>query len=539
MLILRYSTAGSLLALSLTLTTPSVTAAQSYDVIIRDGRVIDGTGNPWFRADVALNGDRIVAMGDLGAATGKREIDATGLYVTPGFIDAHSHAGPGLATAGLSHGEPLLAQGLTTVVINPDGGGPVDLGQQRRELIRDALGVNTAQLVPHGSIRSVVLGAEDRSPTAAEMEEMRSLVRNGMQEGAYGLSSGTFYVPGSYSDPEEIVDLARVVATFGGIYTSHIRDESDYSIGLVAAVEEVIDVARRAGVPSIVTHVKAMGPRVWGFGTVITRRIEAAREEGIEVYADQYPYTASATSLAAALLPRWSQAGGTDSLMARFDRPAVMADIRSAMVESLARRGGADRIQFRRVRFDESIEGQLLSDLARERSEDPIDTAIDLLRQGVVSIISHNMHEDDVRTLMAPSWNMTASDGDLVPWMEGVPHPRSYGTFPRKIRQFVLEEGIVDLASAIRSMTGLPAQVLRITDRGVLRPGAYADVVVFDLALLNDPATFTEPHQLAEGMIEIFVNGEAAMSSGEITGTLAGRVIQKSTTALSSGPSRR
>ena len=527
MLILRYSTIGSLLALSLTLTTPSVTAAQSYDVIIRDGRVIDGTGNPWFRADVALDGDRIVAMGDLGAATGERE------------IDAHSHAGPGLATAGLSHGEPLLVQGLTTVVINPDGGGPVDLGQQRRELIRDPLGVNTAQLVPHGSIRSVVLGAEDRAPTAAEMEEMRSLVRNGMEEGAYGLSSGTFYVPGSYSDPQEIVDLASVVATFGGIYTSHIRDESDYSIGLVAAVEEVIDVARRAGVPSIVTHVKAMGPRVWGFGTVIARRIEAAREEGIELYTDQYPYTASATSLAAALLPRWSQAGGTDSLMARFDRPAVLADIRSAMFESLARRGGADRIQFRRVRFDESIEGQLLSDLARERSQNPIDTSIDLLRQGVVSIISYNMHEDDVRTLMAPSWNITASDGDLVPWMEGVPHPRSYGTFPRKIRQFVLEEGIVNLASAIRSMTGLPAQVLRIVDRGVLRPGAYADVVVFDLALLNDPATFTEPHQLAEGMIEVFVNGEAAVSSGEITGTLAGRVIQKSTTALSSGPLRR
>ena len=225
--------------------------------------------------------------------------------------------------------------------------------------------------------------------------------------------------------------------------------------------------------------------------------------------------------------------------MARFDRPAVLADIRSAMVESLARRGGADRIQFRRVRFDESIEGQLLSDLARERSQDPIDTSIDLLRQGGVSIISYNMHEDDVRTLMAPSWNITASDGGLVPWMEGVPHPRSYGTFPRKIRRFVLEEGIVDLASAIRSMTGLPAQVLRIVDRGVLRPGAYADVVVFDLALLNDPATFTEPHQLAEGMIEVFVNGEAAVSSGEITGTLAGRVIQKSTTALPSGPSRR
>ncbi len=214
-----------------------------------------------------------------------------------------------------------------------------------------------------------------------------------------------------------------------------------------------------------------------------------------------------------------------------------MADIRTAIVENLDRRGGADRIQFRRFRPDESIEGRLLSDLARERGEDPIDTAIDLLKQGGPSIISHNMHDDDVRTLMTPSWNMTSSDGGLVPWMEGVPHPRSYGTFPRKIRQFVLEEGIVDLPTAIRSMTGLPAQVLRISDRGVLRPGAYADVAVFDLAyadvavfdlaLLNDPATFTEPHQLAEGMIDVFVNGEAAVSSGDFTGTLAGRVIRK------------
>jgi len=522
----RYLTVG-LLALLVALATPPNTHAQSHDVIIRNGRVIDGTGNPWFMADVALDGDRIAAIGDLGAATAGREIDATGLYVTPGFIDAHSHAGPGLATAGLSHGEPLLAQGITTVVINPDGGGPVDLARQRSELLRDGLGVNTAQLVPHGSIRRAVLGAEDRAPTAGEMEEMRGLVRKGMEEGAYGLSSGTFYVPGSYSDPNEIVELAEVVASFGGAYTSHIRDESDYTVGLVAAVEEVIDVARRAGIPGVITHVKALGPRVWGFGAVITRRIQAAREEGIEVYTDQYPYAASATSLSAALLPRWSQAGGTDSLMARFDRPEVMADIRAAMVENLARRGGADRIRFRRVRFDESIEGWLLSDLASELGADPIDTAIDLLRRGGVSIISHNMDEDDVRTLMTPSWNMTASDGGLVPWMEGVPHPRSYGTFPRKIRQFVLEEGIVDLAAAIRSMTGLPAQVLRISDRGVLRPGAYADVVVFDLARLNDPATFTEPHQLAEGMIEVFVNGKAAISSGDFTSTLAGRVIRK------------
>ena len=529
MQIFRCSTLGPLLALVLALATASTTQAQSYDVIIRNGRLIDGTGNPWFRADVALDGDRIAAIGDLGAATAGREINATGLYVTPGFIDAHSHAGPGLATVGLSHAEPLLVQGLTTVVINPDGGGPVDvdLARQRGELLRDGLGVNVAQLVSHGSIRRLILGAEDRAPTAEELGEMRGLVRRGMEEGAFGLSSGTFYVPGSYSDPEEMVELAKVVAAFGGAYTSHIHDETDYSVGLVAAVDEVIDVARRAGIPSVITHVKALGPRVWGFGAAITQRIEAARQDGIEVYTDQYPYAASSTGLGAALLPRWSQAGGNDSLMARFDRPGVMADIRTAMVESLDRRGGADRIQFRRVRFDESIEGRLLSDLASERGEDPIDTAIDLLRRGDVSIISYNMHDDDVRTLMTPSWNMTASDGGLVPWMEGVPHPRSYGTFPRKIRQYVLEEGIVDLATAIRSMTGLPAQVLRISDRGVLRAGAYADVAVFDLALLNDPATFTEPHQLAEGMIEVFVNGEAALSSGKVTGTLAGRALRK------------
>ncbi len=531
-IITRRSTIGPLLGLALAMAAPSIASAQTYDVIIRNGRVIDGTGNPWFLADVALDGDRIAAMGDLSAARAERDIDATGLYVTPGFIDVHSHAGPGLASSGLSHGEPLLAQGITTVVINPDGGGAVDLARQRRQLLRDGLGVNVAQLVPHGSVRRAILGAEDRAPSAAEMEQMRGLVRRGMEEGAYGLSSGTFYVPGSYSHPDEIVDLAKIVATFGGTYTSHIRDESDYSVGLVAAVEEVIDVARRAGLPGVVTHVKALGPRVWGFGTVITQRIEAAREEGVEVYTDQYPYPASATGLSASLLPRWSQAGGADSLMARFDRPGTMADIRSAMVENLARRGGADRIQFRRVRFDESIEGRLLSEVARERGEDPIDTAIDLLRRGGVSIISYNMHEDDLQTLMTPSWNMTASDGGLVPWMEGVPHPRSYGTFPRKIRHYVLEEGIVDLASAIRSMTGLPAQVFRISDRGVLRPGAYADVAVFDLALLDSPATFTQPHQLAEGMIEVFVGGEAAVSGGEFTGILSGTVLQRNAPAV-------
>jgi N-acyl-D-aspartate/D-glutamate deacylase len=504
-----------------------VLEAQTYDVVIRNGRVIDGAGNPWFHADVALDGDRIAAVGDLSSATGRQEIDATGLYVTPGFIDAHSHAGPGLTTPGLSHAQPLLAQGLTTVIINPDGGGMVDLVEQRRRLEEHGLGVNAAQLVPHGSVRREVIGEEDRAPTAAEMGRMLELTRTGMEAGAWGLSSGTFYVPGNYADNSEIIELARVVGEYDGAYTSHYRDESSYTIGVIAAVDEVIDVGRQAGIPAVLTHVKVLGPPVWGFSGAVVQRVASARAEGVEVYSDQYPYPASATGLSSALLPRWSQAGGQDSLMARFDRPETMARIREAMVENLARRAGASAIQFRRVRFDESLEGRLLSDLAAERGEDPIDTAIHLLRQGSVSIVSFNMNENDVRTLMVQPWNMTSSDGDLVPWMEGVPHPRTYGAFPRKIRKYVVEDGVVDLASAIRSMTGLPAQVFRLADRGLLRPGMVADVVVFDLERVNDPATFTEPHQLGEGMVHIFVNGEAAVRDGAFTDARAGRVLRK------------
>jgi len=507
---------------------PTFVAGQDrYDVVIRNGRVLDGTGNPWFLGDVAIQGDRIAAVGDLSGASGRREIDATGLFVAPGFIDSHSHAGPGLATPGLSHGEPLLAQGLTTVMVNPDGGGPVDLARQRTQLLEHGMGVNVAQFVPHGSIRREIVGSGDRAPSAAEMDQMRGAVRQGMEEGALGLSSGTFYAPASFAEPGELVELAKVVAEFGGAYTSHIRDESSYTVGVIEAVEEVIEVARQAGVPGVITHIKALGPTVWGYGNAIARRIDMAREEGVEVYSDQYPYAASSTGLGAALLPRWAEAGGADSLRARLNRPETFARIREEMVDNLARRGGADRVQFRRAVFDESLEGRLLSDVAADQGEDPVDTAAGLLRRGSVGIVSHNMHEDDVRTLMVQPWNMTSSDGGLVPWGEGVPHPRGYGAFARKIRYYVVEEGVVDLAAAVRSMTSLPAQVFRIPDRGTIREGAYADIVVFDLARVNDPATFTEPHQLAEGVVEVFVNGKAALSRGEFTGVLPGRVVRR------------
>ncbi|MEX2466630.1 MAG: D-aminoacylase, partial [Gemmatimonadota bacterium] len=505
----------------------SAEATGHYDVLIRNGRVLDGNGNPWFRADVGLVGARIEAVGDLAEATADRVIDATGLYVAPGFIDTHSHAGGGLTTAGLSHARPLLAQGITTVFVNPDGGGAVDLAEQRAELLAHGLGVNVAQLVPHGSVRSAVIGMEDRLATPAELERMRTLVRRGMTEGAWGLSSGPFYAPGSYSDTRELVELARVAAEYGGSYQSHVRDESTYTIGVMAAVEEVVTVAREAGSPGVWSHAKALGPEVWGYPLALIRRLEQARNEGVEVYMDQYPYTASATSLAAALLPRWAQAGGGDSLQARLSRPDDLARIRGEMVENLARRGGADRIQFRRFPQDPSIEGRTLADVAREREVDAIEAAVQLFREGSPSIVSHNMDERDVELIMAHPMTMTASDGGLVPWQEGVPHPRSYGAFTRKLETYVLEQHVVSLEQAVHSMTSLPARVYRMPDRGQILPGAVADLVVFDLARVHTPAVFTDPHHLSEGMVHVFVNGQSAITDEAFTGTLAGEVLRK------------
>lgn len=506
---------------------PPEVEARTTDLILRNGRILDGTGNPWFLGDVAIRGDRIIAVGDVGDLDATREVDVSGLYVAPGFIDVHSHAGGGLATPGLSHARPLLTQGITTVVVNPDGGGPVDLAAQRRALEADGLGVNVAQMVPHGSVRRAVMGTEDRHAGSEELEAMSALVLAGMEEGGWGLSSGPFYVPGSYSDTGELVELARVTAPFGGVYTSHVRDESDYTIGVVAALDEVITVAREAGVVGVHTHVKVLGPPVWGFSTALVHRIEQARQDGVEVYADQYPYPASATSLNAALLPRWAEAGGRDSLLARMARPDEAGRIREAVVENLARRGGADRIQFRRVRWDAALEGRRLDDVARERGTDPVDEALHIVREGGASIVSFNMNEEDVQTLMRQPWTMTASDGDLVPWQEGVPHPRSYGTFPWKIQHYVVEEGVVTVEEAVRSMTSLPARVFRMADRGMVEPGRVADLVVFDLAALRSPATFTDPHQLAEGVVHLWVGGEPAIQDGDFLNARAGRVLRK------------
>jgi len=526
----RYATGAFLLCTICKLVIVPAVAQERYDTVIRNGRVFDGSGNPWFYSDIAIREDRIVAVGQLEGARGDREIDATGFYVSPGFIDAHSHAAGGLVSSDRSHAHPLLAEGVTTVVINPDGGGPVDLAGQRAELMKDGLGIHVIQMAAHGAMRNEVMGMVDRLATKDELTRMKVLMRQAMENGAFGLSSGPFYPPGSYADTRELVELAQVASEYGGIYTSHIRDESDYTIGLVSAVEEVIEISRSADIPSVVTHIKALGPNVWGYSQAVVERIKRAREEGVEIYTDQYPYLASSTGLAPALLPRWAQASGRDSLLARFNDPQTMQRIVNAMAENLARRGGAERIRIRSSAFDSTIDGRWLSDIATEWNMTPVDASIKILKQTSPGIISYNMHEKDLQTFMMQHWNMTASDGGYPEWGRGTPHPRAFGTFPRKIRTYVLEKSILDLATAIRSMTGLPAQVLNLRDRGTIREGAFADLLVFDLDRLRDRATFEAPFQLSQGMVHVIVNGHAAIAYGAFTGAMAGQVLRRQST---------
>jgi N-acyl-D-aspartate/D-glutamate deacylase len=495
----------------------------NYDVLIRNGRVLDGSGNPWLAADLGIRGGRIVDMGRLGNATAARVIDAHGLTVSPGFIDVHSHASTGLA-GDLRDARQLLAQGLTTVMINPDGGGTIDLKAQRGAFEQKGVGVNVALYVPHGSIRREVIGMADRQATPAELDRMVKLTQAGMEAGGIGLSSGLYYAPGSYAKTEEVIALAKVVGEMGGVYESHIRDEADYSVGVVAAVQEVIRIAEEGHLPGIVAHMKALGPASWGLSMALVEKITQARDRGVEVYADQYPYDASGTGIIGALIPRWAEVGGRAELLKRIQGPEhdrLAADIR----RNFERRGGPDTLVISRYSMNPAFEGQTLAQVARAMGTPPDETAMAMLLKGDASLVSFNMAERDIELIMRQPFTMTCTDGDLVPFGQGKPHPRGNAAFARKIRMYVNERQTIDLPFAVRSMTSLPASVFGLKDRGVLRPGAWADVLVFDPAKVRDVATYLEPHQLSEGMEYVLVNGVVAKDAGTWTAKLAGRVV--------------
>lgn len=498
-----------------------------YDLLIRGGRVLDGTGELARSADIGVRDGRIVLVGEAGGATGRREVDARSLVVAPGFIDAHSHAWPGLADSVLSDARSLLAQGITTVVLNPDGTGPPNLARQRRAVEADGTGVNFAQLAPHDSIRREVMGFDDRPPTPDEMEGMRSLVRRGMEGGALGFSTGLWSAPGNYAPTEEVVELAGIAAEYGGIYHSHIRDEGDVTVGVHAAVDELIHVSEEAGLPAVITHIKVYGVDMLGRAPEVVERVERARARGLEIWADQYPYAAAGGSIRLLMFPLWAQEGGEAALRRRVRDPDVRPRLRSAMLDRLERWGGADRLRVVRFEPDSSLEGRTLAEIADERNTHPADAAMQIELAGGASVVSYLMRDDDVETFMRKPWTMTSTDGGVVPFGDGVPHPRYYGAFPRKIEDYVRNRGVLSLEDAVRSMTNLPASVLGIPDRGRVREGMVADLVVFAPERVSAPATFLDPHRYAEGMVHVFVGGTAAIEDGRFTGARAGLFLAR------------
>ena len=479
--------------------------------------------------DVGISGDRIVFVGDADEASvvADRTIDASGLVVTPGFIDPHAHAQGDLASDSRPRRTNLnyLAQGVTSVVVGNDGHGTFDIAGQRRTFEDPGIGTNAAMLVGFGAVRGEVMGMRDEPPTEVELERMKALVDQAMRDGAVGLATGLFYAPQSFSTTEEVVELARVAAAYGGVYDSHMRDESSYTIGLLGAVDEVIGIAEDAGIRANISHIKALGVDVWGQSRDVIARIEEARARGLEITADQYPYEASGSSLNASLLPRWAQAGGPPALQERFEDPELRARLVADMRENMRRRNGADAMLITGGR-DVSLRGMTLAEVAAERGQDPIDAAIDIIRNGGASIGSFNMNEADIATFMAADFVMTGSDGSGG-------HPRKYGTYPRKIRKYVLEDGVISLARMVHASTGMPAGVFGLEGRGTIEEGAFADIAVFDLDEVRDEATFLEPTRLATGMHYVLVNGRLAIDEGVSTGALAGRVLQRAARPIS------
>lgn len=500
---------------------------EPFDLVIRNGRVLDGAGNPWIRADVGIRGDRIVAIGDLSDRAATRVLDAKDRYVAPGFVDVHSHAGEGLTRDDLKQGQPLLAQGVTTILANPDGGGPVDLAAQRAGFERRGIGLNVGLLIGHGEVREAVLGMADRAPTPDELVKMRGLVDRAMREGAFGLSTGLFYAPGSYATTDEVIELMKVVAPFGGVHTSHMRDESDYGAGVVASVDEIIRIADATNTIGVVSHMKALGPGAWGLSVACGLRIDRARARGVQVFADQYPYEASSTSLVGAVVPRWVEAGGRAAMQARLanaaDRARMLPEIRA----NIARRGGPATLVVAFYRPERAYEGKSLADIAEALTVPPEEAVVNLVARGDVSIVSFNMSEDDIEFIMRQPWTMTSSDGGLVGMGEGRPHPRNNGSHARKLARYVRERKTIGLEAAIRSMTSLPALVFHLADRGTIREGAFADVVVFDPATIRDKATYMDPHQLATGVAATIVNGTVVYEGGTFSDTLPGRVLRR------------
>jgi len=499
-----------------------------FDIVIINGTIVDGTGDEPYKSDVGIINDQIIKIGDLSKLSSRRTIDASNLIVSPGFIDSHTHAIRGIFDVPTA--ESSLLQGVTTLTDGNDGTSPHPIDDHYQKIENTKISPNWAVFVGQGTIREEVMGLDNRDPTAEELSKMELLVQEAMEDGALGISTGLFYVPGSFSSTSEVIALSKIAASYGGIYISHMREEA---IDVLKSVNETINIGIEANIPVQITHHKIIGKDNWGLSTETLKLVDNAIKDGIKVSIDQYPYTASQTSIRA-LIPQWAQAGGRKKLLARIDDPKTRQLIIDGVVERiLFDRGGGHpkNIFISKSSWNTSMEGKNLAELCIERNLEPSPynaamVVFEIIKGGGASAVYHAINSDDVDKIIQHPMTSIASDGPMTIFGVGSPHPRTYGTFARVLGRYVRERKILTLEEAIRKMTGLPAQILSINRRGLIKEGYYADITILDTATVIDKATFEDPHQYAEGVSAVLVNGVIVVENGLHNGNRPGRVLK-------------
>jgi N-acyl-D-amino-acid deacylase len=530
MKVFLFSSASSALKLLLLILFAATAHAADapYDLVLRNARIVDGTGSPWFRGEIAIRGDTIVEVAPNVSGRTSRSIDVRGNVVSPGFVDVHTHAIRGIFEVPTA--DNYIRQGVTTILEGPDGSSPVPLKSFLDKLEALQKSINIGSFVGQGSVRERVVGLADRAATVDEIAKMKAIVRQAMQDGAFGLSTGLFYVPGKFTPLSEVIELQKEVSPYRGLHTSHMRDEASK---ILDSVRETIAIGEQGGVPTQISHHKVIGKANWGKTVETLRLVDEARARGVDTTIDQYPYTASSTSIHAALLPGWALEGGLSATRGRLKEPGLRAKIKEATAELIrTERGGGDpaNVVVSLCSWDASLAGKNLSVIATERGMAPtIENAAEvvawLVDNGSCRGVFHAISEDDLLRVIVHPATMVASDGEVVIFGRGAPHPRSYGTFARVLTVYVREKKVLTLEDAVRRMSSMPAMRIGLTDRGVLRPGMKADIAIFDPARVRDAATFEKPHQYAEGFSHVIVNGRVAYENGVMTAARPGRVL--------------
>jgi N-acyl-D-amino-acid deacylase len=497
--------------------------AEEFDLVIKNGRIVDGTGAPAARGDIGVRNGKIVAIGNLNAEAAGKIIDAHGLVVAPGFIDVHTHAEDIIE---MPTGENFIRMGVTTLMLGNCGGSELNVDKFLRDVEATNICPNIATLIGHNTVRRKAMGGNlNRAPTEKEMAQMKDLVAKAMKDGAFGLSTGLIYLPGTFSKTDEIVELAKVASSFGGIYASHMRDEG---LEIEDALNELFRVAREAKMRAHISHIKLSGRSAWGRATNILTLIERARAEGLDITQDQYAYTASSTGISQ-LVPDWAREGG--KFDERLKDPATKARIKEEMLAGLKRRGAEDFSYAMIANYspDTSLNGLNIMEAARKKfAANSLNDQMEIILQiqSQASGVFHSMNEEDLQVFMKSPNTMFASDSSVRKFGEGVPHPRGYGNNARALHRYVNELGVLRLEEGIRRMTSLPASAFRISGRGEIHEGFWADLVIFDPNTIQDRATFAQPHQYASGMEYVLINGVPVVEKNELTGKRPGKGLR-------------